>query len=114
MYLSGLGFSLKPPKWVRDLGAQVLSATKISVPTPAGIPVVIDLSKPGELERLRSTITGTRISVGQAAPSAFDRLTAGIGDAPSWGTLAIVGAAGAALWFILGRRSSRYRRSRGF
>lgn len=104
--ISGLGLSLKPPQWLRDLGARVISQTHVSVPTPAGS-VVVDLGDPTQLAQIRQAITGAQVQVGPRAPSPLEQLNAGVGTAVpgGWGTIAV--AAGALLLLMARRRRRR-------
>lgn len=98
---AGLGFSLKPPKWLRDLGAQVLSSTRVVVPTPLG-PITVDPTNPAELERLRSMLSQTRVTLGPQEPTPLDR-AASMFQAVPGGAVTLLGV-GAALLFLLSRR----------
>jgi len=83
--LSGLGFSLKPPAWLRTAVGQVVGGTKISIPS-----VNIPLPGGGSV-----TTPGTRPSFPQQAQEAVEKIPGG------WITVAAV-AIGAVL--LLRRR----------
>jgi hypothetical protein len=70
--LADLGFSLKPPKWLRNLGAKLISQTHVAVPTPAG-PKTFDLSNPDHLAELKSLVTGTHVTLGPTPPTMVDQ-----------------------------------------
>lgn len=72
--VDGLGFSLKPPKVVRNLVKKVAAQVgiKATVPTPAG-PIVVDSRDPDTLRRVadaaRAAISRTTFSVGPNTPA---------------------------------------------
>lgn len=98
MYLvtsPGLGFSLKPPKFVRDLFSNV----QVTVPTPIG---PLDVTSPAVLEAAkRATVTigpGAAASPYQQAVHAVEQFPGGAA-----GVLAVIAGVGA-LAFMLGKR----------
>lgn len=69
-----LALSLKPPKWLRNIGATVARAVGVSatVPTPAG-PVTVDTRDPGTFQDLRNAVARTSVTVGpRETPSPGD------------------------------------------
>jgi hypothetical protein len=104
----GLGFTLPgwltPPKWLRDLGAEMISQTHVTIPGPGGVPIVIDLGDPSAVQQVRDLLLGARVSIGQPSSPA-DRLARGVAQAP-WGMIALATAAvvGATLLLRGGKR----------
>jgi hypothetical protein len=68
-YLTGLGFSLKPPAWLRNFAGAVIKGTTISVPTPSGIPIVVDGSDPNAYQKILAMFRGTTVSTQAGTPS---------------------------------------------
>lgn len=100
---AGLGFSLKPPKWLRDLGAKVIGQTKVSVPTPAGVPITVDMGDPAQVEALRRALLGARFQVGQTQPT-FPEFSTAVQSVPGgWATIAVAGGL-LAFFLFRGRR----------
>ena len=92
--LSGLGLSLKPPKWLRKL-----INTPVTVPTETG-PIVVT---PGDV--LASTRTGPT-PMQQAAANVGRNVTGWVDQVPG-GWLTVGGGAALAAWLLLGRRRRR-------
>lgn len=105
MPYGNLGLSLKPPKWLRDLGARVLSETTVSVPTPTGIPVTVDLGNPAELAAIRNALLGARVHVGRSSQPTFTERAEEVASGIPWGAVAI--GAGALLLLFKMRRGRR-------
>lgn len=107
----GLGFSLKPPKWLRNIVGSAVKQTHVTVQTPAG-PVTYDLGNPADVEAMKKMIASMKVNVGPQPPSAMD--TAGqyvkdaVGSVPSWLWWA---GGGAAALFLLPRLMPRARRN---
>lgn len=102
-HLSDVGFSLKPPAWLRQAVSSAVQAIKpkITLNTPAG-PVTVD---PTNATEIRQTISQLRPSVtfGAQPPTLFDRVSAGVDAIPGGGvTLALAG--GALLLLLMSRR----------
>ena len=105
MYLGEMGLSLKPPKWLRDLGAKVISGTRVTVQTPLG-PFTFDPSNPAEVARLRGMLSQTQVTLGPTTPTPLDRAGALVDAVPGGiGTIALAG--GAALALLLLSRGRR-------
>jgi hypothetical protein len=100
VYTRALGFSIEPPRWLRDLGAQILSETHVQIPGPGGIPIIIDLSNPAQLDQVKRMLLGTRVTVGQPK-GPIDRLAT---EAEKPANLALilggVAAVGGAIWLL--------------
>lgn len=93
--LQGLGFSLKPPAWLRSLGSKVVSAIKsnvrVSVPTPAGT-ITVDPNDPDSLRRAQEILRGARVEVGAPAPSPAQQAASMVESIPGgWLTVAAIG-----------------------
>jgi hypothetical protein len=73
--LAGLGFSLKPPAWLRNVAGQIVSGSKVSVPS-----VTVPLPGGGSV-----TTPGTRTSFPEQAQQAVESIPGG------WFTVAAVG-----------------------
>jgi hypothetical protein len=73
--LAGLGFSLKPPQWLRTAAAQIIGGTKVSVPS-----VNIPLPGGGSVQT-----PGTKPTFPQQAQQMVEQIPGG------WLTLAAVG-----------------------
>ncbi len=88
--LSGLGFSLKPPAWLRNLAGAVVKGTTATIPTPAG-PVVVDLGNPQSVAAAKAAITGTKFSttMGNKPTSPAEQLNASIQENVPGGWLTI-------------------------
>jgi hypothetical protein len=95
------------PSWLTNLGATLLSATHVSIPTPTGIPIVVNLGDAAQLEALKRSLLGTRIQVGATRPSPLDQArTAVEKDLPGgWWTIGLGAAAlaGGFLWVVTRR-----------
>jgi hypothetical protein len=69
--LSGLGFSLKPPQWLRTAVSQIVSGTKVSVPSvniplPGGGMITTPSTKPSmgqQAELLAANIPGGMVTI---------------------------------------------------
>jgi len=102
--LSGLGFSLKPPAWLRNFAGAVMKGTQISVPTPAGVPIVVDGSDPSALQKIINALKGTQVSttMGKPAPSLPQQAENAIESIPGgWFTII---ALGLGVFLLLKRR----------
>ena len=102
--LSGLGFSLKPPAWLRSAAGAVLKQTTVTIPTPMG-PMTYDLSNPAQAKALQDIATKTKVSVGKQSGGGFmQQVETSVESIPGgWLTIAAVGAA-AVLLFMFARR----------
>ena len=92
--LAGLGFSFKPPSWLRNIAGAVMKGTQVSVPTPAGVPIVVDGADPNALKKVLDALKGTKIStqVGTPRPSLPQQAENAIESIPGgWFTVAAVG-----------------------
>ena len=87
---SGLGLSLKPPKWLRTLVKSALPGVSVqaSVPTPAG-PVVVDSADPDSGRRLLDALKNTRVTVRRRQPSVVDEISQQVQDSVPGGWLTI-------------------------
>lgn len=95
-YLTGLGFSLKPPAWLRNFAGAVIKGTTITIPTPTGIPIVVDGSDPNAYQKILAMLRGTTVSTqaGAASPSIPQRAAQAIENIPGgWLTVATLGIA---------------------
>jgi hypothetical protein len=63
---NGLGFSLKPPAWIKNIVGAAFKGTTVTVPTPSGT-LSVDISDPSQVNMLKNMILGTKI--GKASPS---------------------------------------------
>lgn len=106
--LSGLDFSLKPPKWLRNIVKGVTDGigVKAEVPTPGG-PVVVDSRDPqatrDSVEAVADRLRRTTITIGRREQPARQPMSEIIEQIPGgWLT---VGAGGLALVWMLTRRS---------
>jgi hypothetical protein len=92
MYEPQLGFSLKPPSWLRNIVGAVVHGTTATVPTPAG-PVSVDLGDPASVARARAALTGTRFSttVGTHPAGALEQANAAVSENVPGGWLTIAG-----------------------
>jgi len=69
--LSGLGFSLKPPAWLRDAARKIVGGTKVSVPSvtiplPGGGSIITPSTKPTlpeQAELLAANIPGGWVTI---------------------------------------------------
>jgi len=106
---SGLGFSLKPPKWLRNAVKSVLPGVSVqaSVPTPAG-PVVVDSADPDSGRRVLDALKNTRVTVGRRQPSVVDEISQQVQDSVPGGWLTI-GAVALGGIVLLTRRGGRRR-----
>lgn len=116
MYVEGLadlGFSLKPPKWLRNVVGAVVKQTHVTVPTPTGSQT-FDLNNPADVARMKQIVSQTKVSVGPPAPTPAENLNAAVtGAVPGgWGTLAVAGGLGLAALFILPRVFRAHRNPR--
>jgi len=104
-YLTGLGFSLKPPAWLRNFGGAVIKGTTITIQTPTGIPIVVDGIDPQAYQRVLAMLRGPRVSTaaGAAGPSRRPGAAQAIENIPGgWLTVATLGIA--AFLLLKGRR----------
>lgn len=87
---SGLGFSLKPPAWLRNIAGAVIRGTTATVPTPAG-PVVVDLGNPQSVAAAKAAITGTKFSttMGPKPASPAEQINASVQENVPGGWLTI-------------------------
>ena len=101
---NGLGFSLKPPDWLRAFVARTASAalqgTRVRVQSPAGS-VDFDLSNPADLKALKDMAQSARISRAPA-PGPLSPIHDSVAKVPG-GWLTILGL-GAVAWFAMSRR----------
>lgn len=102
--LSGLGFSLKPPKWLRNaakkLQTKVPKGTVATVDLGTGAPITVDLSDPSSIESLRKQMANAKITVSTGTPTVTTTpapVSSSIGGSGT--ALAIAGAA--ALFFLM-------------
>ena len=104
---TGLGFSLKPPAWLRKLTGAVVKGTTATIPSPAG-PIVVDLGDPDSVARAKAAITGTKFSttVGKKPGTGIEQLNANIQEnvPGGWLTIAALVAGGVFLLPRLLRR----------
>ena len=92
---TSLGFSLKPPKWLREAGQQIIGGLRVSVPTPVG-PVVLT---PGQAA---AAARGATVTYTPQQPQSFGQQVQQIPG--GWGTLAAVGIGAVVLLTMLRRR----------
>lgn len=95
--LSGLGLSLKPPAWLRNIVGSVVSGTKVSIPTESGIPITVDLGDPEAVAKLKAMILGAKVSTSVGTPrvSTMDRINTGVESIPGgWFTVAAAAVVG--------------------
>ncbi|MFH1177109.1 MAG: hypothetical protein V1750_06855 [Acidobacteriota bacterium] len=92
--MSGLGLSLKPPAWLRNIVGTVIQGTKVSVPTQTGIPITVDLSDPQAMAKLKAMLAGTTFStsVGTTKPTIAQQAANALESIPG-GWLTVAGAA---------------------
>lgn len=104
---NGLGFSLKPPDWLRKLTGAVVRGTTATVPTPAG-PVIVDLGDPDSIARAKAAIAGIKINtkVGTKPAPGVDTFNAAVQEniPGGWLTIAALVAGGLFLLPRLMRR----------
>lgn len=102
--LDGLGFSLKPPAWLRNAVAGAVKNVPIvfTAQTPAG-PVNVDVTKPDELRRLVAGLK-PQVTVGKEAPSIPEQI---IGAATSAGPALAIAAVGILGYILLTRKAPR-------
>lgn len=95
-----LGFSLKPPAWLRNIVGAAVKGTTATVPTPAG-PLTVDLGDPASIARAKAALQGTTFSttVGTKPPSALEQANAAVSSSVPGGWLTI--AAGIAAVLLL-------------
>lgn len=95
----GLGFSLRPPKWLRDAVSGVIHKTTVNVPTPAGGSIPLT---PGEIA---NAIKGSTVTVGPKQPSpveqAMQNVPGGVG-----GIALLAGAALVTMLLLRKRRAA--------
>lgn len=113
MYLSEVGLAdvgkitWKIPDWAKKAGAYLVSATKVTVPTPSG-PITVDLSKPEQVAALREALAGAQLTVGgrRGDPG---MLTIGqrIEDAIPGGWVTIGVGAAAFLFYLASKKKGR-------
>jgi hypothetical protein len=84
----GLGFSLKPPKWLREAAGKIISGIKVEPPPPISIPL------PGG----RGQVVLSTRPMDQAGQFVEQNVPGG------WGTVALIGAGVLALMLMGGRR----------
>jgi hypothetical protein len=85
--LADLGFSLKPPKWARNLIKKAVSATKVNVDLPGlPAPIQVDMGDPESIKRLRQTVGAARasVSIGPREPSISQQLERAAEAVPGW------------------------------
>ncbi|HYM67751.1 MAG TPA: hypothetical protein VEW68_10700 [Patescibacteria group bacterium] len=101
--MAGMGFSLKPPAWLRNVVGAVVKGTTATVPTPAG-PVTVDLGNPASVNAAKNALTGTKFSttVGQRGTTALDQANAVVTENVPGGWLTVAGLAALAI-FVLPR-----------
>mgnify|MGYP001591948470 FL=1 len=93
---SQLGFSLRPPRWLRNIGRGVLGQTAVTVPTPVG-PVVLTPAQ------VLAATRGTRVTVGgPPPPSPIEQAVAAVPG--GMGTIAAVGIGVLLLFLLMPRR----------
>jgi hypothetical protein len=65
--LSGLGISLKPPKWLRKVASQLQNklpkGTTVNVDLGTGAPISVDLSDPTSVAALRKQFENAKLSL---------------------------------------------------
>lgn len=96
-----LGFSLKPPAWLRKIAGTVIHGTTATIPTPTGVPITVDLGNPASVDAAKRALAGTKLStsVGQPAPTLAQQADAAVTGTIPGGWLTLVGA-GLALLFL--------------
>lgn len=67
-YLGGLGISLKPPSWLRNLVGSVVRGSTVTVQTPAG-PQTFDLGNPSDVAALKNIAAKVKVNVGGNRPA---------------------------------------------
>lgn len=97
-----LGFSLKPPAWLRKVAGTVIHGTTATIPTPTGVPITVDLGNPASVDAAKRALAGTKLStsVGQPAPTFAQQADAAVSGTIPGGWLTLVGAGLAALLFL--------------
>lgn len=94
--VSGLGFSLKPPKWLKkiatDVQRKIPKGTTVNVDLGTGSPISVDLSDPSSVAALRRQFENAKLTVTrktEAVPAAVTE--------PMSGNTTMMLAAGAAV-----------------
>lgn len=96
-----LGFSLKPPSWLRNIVGAVVKGTTATVPTPAG-PVVVDLGNPQSVAAAKAAVMGTKFSttVGNKPAGPAEQFNAAVQENVPGGWLTIAALAAGALFIL--------------
>jgi MYXO-CTERM domain-containing protein len=106
--MSGLGFSLKPPKWLRNAVASAVKGQSVTVQTPSG-PQEVKLDDPSAAKKFLQ-MAAPQVSFGPPGPqpNLIDQAAAAVPGGTTTlavGALALVGLA--AFAFSRRRRASR-------
>ena len=101
-----LGFSLKPPAWLKKIAGSVVHGTTATIPTPTGVPITVDLGNPASVDAAKRALAGTKLStrVGQSGPTLAQQADAAVTGTVPGGWLTLIGAGLAAMLFLRGRR----------
>ncbi len=87
----GLGFSLKPPAWLRNIAGAVIKNTKVAVPTKEGGTQTFDFGNPADIDSLKRLISGAKVTLGpNARPSPMEQVTQVVESVPG-GWLTVLG-----------------------
>lgn len=62
MAYQDLGFSLKPPAWLRSIAGAVVRGTTVTVPTPNGPPMTVDLGNPDSIAAAKAALSKAKVS----------------------------------------------------
>ena len=107
--VGGLGFSLKPPKWVRDAAKKVQQripkGTTVNVDLGTGSPISVDLSDPTSIAALRKQFENAKLTLTGPKPAQvvepprFPSFTSGSGS-----NIMLIGAVVVAAMFLMRKR----------
>ena len=104
LQLSGLGLSLKPPKWLRNTVRDAINKVTVTVPTGVG-PVTLTPAQAAAAAR------GAQVtySTGPKPPSPMDAANDFVSDKVPGGWVGLA-LGGAALYYFMSKRRRRGRR----